>query len=275
MRRCCDGTSPIRACWSIWAPAPAGCWSPLPGYGFRCLAVDLSAAHAGSHRPKADAEQLPIDRLRANFVELGCLRDASADYCICMFSTLGMVRGHENRLQVLRHVARILKPGGKFVMHVHNRWHNLRQPEGRRWLLANFFRWFARGDTEPGDKFFEYRGVPSMFLHVYTRSELTSSLRSAGFQIEELISLNTGPPARAALALAAGTVAGQRLDCRLPHGFSEPFGISRWKTLARRASEGVPSATPLLAQSGSYFRGAFEIVQHQSPVRLALGPCEA
>ena len=48
---------------------------------------------------KAEAEQLPIDRILANMVELDCLRDAVADYCISMFSTLGMIRGHANRLE--------------------------------------------------------------------------------------------------------------------------------------------------------------------------------
>ncbi|HEX4147811.1 MAG TPA: methyltransferase domain-containing protein [Pirellulales bacterium] len=164
---------------------------PFARSGFRCLAVDLSSHMLEVIGRKAEAEQLPIDRLRANFVELGCLADASADYCICMFSTLGMVRGRENRRQVLQHVARVLKPGGKFVLHVHNRWHNLGQSEGRRWLLANFVRGLVRRDVEPGDKFFEYRGVPSMFLHVFTRRELTAALHAAGFEIEELVLLDT------------------------------------------------------------------------------------
>ena len=34
-------------------------------------------------------------------------------------------------------------------------------------------------DVEAGDKFFDYQGVPNMFLHVFTRSELLGDLSRA------------------------------------------------------------------------------------------------
>jgi SAM-dependent methyltransferase len=108
-----------------------------------------------------------------------------------MFSTLGMVRGRQNRLQVLRHTHRLLKPGGKFVLHVHNRWYNLFDPQGRGWLLQNLFGAVMRRNQEPGDKFFDYRGIPNMFLHVFTRRELKADLTAAGFRIVEFIALDT------------------------------------------------------------------------------------
>ena len=36
-------------------------------------------------------------------------------------------------------------------------------------------------DVEAGDKFFAYQGVPNMFLHVFTRSELLGDLRARAF----------------------------------------------------------------------------------------------
>ena len=33
-----------------------------------------------------------------------------------------MVRGAENRAAVVRQAFRVLRPGGRFVLHVHNRW---------------------------------------------------------------------------------------------------------------------------------------------------------
>jgi hypothetical protein len=48
-----------------------------------------------------------------------------------------------------------------------------------------------RGSQEPGDKFFDYRGIPNMFLHVFTRRELKADLTSAGFRIVEFIALDT------------------------------------------------------------------------------------
>ena len=104
--------------------------------GFHCVAVDLSRPVL-RREAAAEAENLLVDRLLANLVELDCLRDQSADQCISMYSTLGMIRGRENRRQFLRHVRRILKPGGTFVVHVHNRWYNLFQPQSRWWFLTN------------------------------------------------------------------------------------------------------------------------------------------
>jgi SAM-dependent methyltransferase len=157
--------------------------------GFRGLAVDLSLPMLQVVGEKAKAEGLPIHRLQANLVELDCLREGVADYCVCLFSTLGMIRGRENRQRVLAHARRILKPGGLFVVHVHNLWFNLFCAEGRSWLLRHLVRVLASRDVQWGDKFFDYRGIPRMFLHTFTRRELVVALRRAKFVIQELIPL--------------------------------------------------------------------------------------
>jgi SAM-dependent methyltransferase len=164
---------------------------PMARRGFRAIGVDLSPPFLRVVAEKAIVEKLPIDLVLANLIELGCFADDSVDYAACLFSTLGMIRGRDQRQCFLRHVLRMLKPGGVFVAHVHNRWHNLRDPQGRRWLLKNLLweRW--RGTHEAGDKFFPYRGIQEMFLHVYTRDEFTAELRTAGFQVRELIPLDT------------------------------------------------------------------------------------
>ena len=133
---------------------------------------------------KASEESLPIDRLLANLVELDCLADGSADYCISLFSTLGMICGRENRDRALAHVRRLLKPGGVFILHVHNYWYNLYDPGGPWWLIKNLLRATFRRDVEAGDKFFDYRRIPNMFLHVFRRRELVRAPR-AGFTIRE------------------------------------------------------------------------------------------
>ena len=43
---------------------------------------------------------------------------------------------------------------------------------------------------EAGDKFFDYRGIPKMYLHVFRRGEIRSDLRRAGFRIREMIPLD-------------------------------------------------------------------------------------
>ena len=162
---------------------------PFARLGFRCLAVDLSPPMLEVVRQKAATEGLVVDRLLANLVQLDCLRGELADYVLCMFSTLGMIRGRENRRRVLQHIARILKPGGTLVLDVHNRWSNLWMPQGRGWLLKSLVTSPFKADVEAGDKFFAYQNVPQMFLHLYSRSELLADLRSAGLAVQEVIPL--------------------------------------------------------------------------------------
>lgn len=159
--------------------------------GFHTIAVDLSLPMLRVVGSKAAEGRKPIDRLMANMVQLDCLADHCADYCIIMFSSLGMVAGSQNRLRVLKHVRRILKPGGKFALHVHNRWYNLFDPQGRRWLLASMLGRGRQQGLEPGDKIFDYRGIPKMRLHLFTLGELRRMLRAAGFRIGSLAPLDT------------------------------------------------------------------------------------
>ncbi|MBX7167133.1 MAG: methyltransferase domain-containing protein [Pirellulales bacterium] len=159
--------------------------------GFRGLGVDLSPHMLEVVRHKALAECLPIDCLLANLVELDCIAEQSADYCICMFSTLGMIEGRRQRHRALTHVRRLLKPGGLFAIHVHNRWYNLYDPQGRRWVAQNLVQSHLLRSTEPGDKVYDYRGIRQMKLHVWTRGELASDLRRAGFRPREFLSLDT------------------------------------------------------------------------------------
>ncbi len=157
--------------------------------GFRGLGVDLSPAMLRIVAEKARAENLSIWGLRANLVELDCLADHSFDYAVCLFSTLGMIRGRRHRRRVLAHVRRMLKPEGLFVLHVHNFWFNLFDPAGRRWLAGHLLSLPFRRGVERGDKFFHYRGIPQMFLHTFTLGELRRELAAAGFRIKELIPL--------------------------------------------------------------------------------------
>ncbi len=174
--------------------ADLGCGSgrallPLVRAGHRGLAIDLSQHMLEVVRQKAAEESLDIRTLQANLVELGEVADQSIDYAMCLFSTLGMIRGRENRRQCLAHVRRMLKPGGKFVLHVHNFWFNLYDPGGPWWVLRSLLKRGECAELEVGDKFFPYRGVPNFFLHVFRNSELRRDLASAGFKVRRWIPL--------------------------------------------------------------------------------------
>lgn len=179
--------------------ADLGCGSgrvliPLARDGWRGLAVDLSPAMLQVVRQKAAAESLRIDCVEANLVDLPAdlVPDASVDHAVCLFSTLGMIRGRENRRAALAHMRRILKPGGCLVLHAHNFWNNLRDPGGPWWALGSVARGLAgRDGYETGDRTFPYRGVPNFFVHAYSERELRADLHAAGFAIRRWTPLDT------------------------------------------------------------------------------------
>ncbi|MCA9259955.1 MAG: class I SAM-dependent methyltransferase [Planctomycetales bacterium] len=163
---------------------------PLVRSGRRGLAIDLSPHMLRIVRDKAVAEDLPIACLQANLVELDAVADHAVDDAMCLFSTLGMIQGRANRRRALEHVRRIVRPGGCFVLHVHNFWFNLRDPGGPWWVATNLLSAPFRKGVEIGDKWFPYRGLPKMFLHVFRWRELASDLEEAGWRIERRIRLD-------------------------------------------------------------------------------------
>jgi ubiquinone/menaquinone biosynthesis C-methylase UbiE len=162
---------------------------PIVEAGYQGIAIDLSSHMLSVVAEKSAAKNLKIHRLQANLVELDGVHDAAVDHAISMFSTLGMIVGGDHRQAALEHVSRILRPSGLFILHVHNRWFNLYDPGGPKWLLTNWFRARFVGDVELGDKYFDYRGVHNMYLHVFTCREISRALRSAGFRIREMVPL--------------------------------------------------------------------------------------
>lgn len=159
--------------------------------GFQGIALDLSLPMLRVVGQKARARDIAVDRVLANLAQLECFADGAVDYCVLMFSTLGMIQGAATRQRVIEQARRIVKPGGKFAIHVHNRWYNIFDPEARWWLLGTQLGWGRRRGLERGDKIFDYRGIPNMRLHLFSRRELMAMLTRAGFTIRELIRLDT------------------------------------------------------------------------------------
>jgi SAM-dependent methyltransferase len=180
--------------------------------GCRVLGVDLSAEMLQVAAAKARAAGLwggipilPTERqdrnptpqgtvelVRANLARLESVADASFDCAACLFSTLGMVRGAENRRAVVGHAFRLLRPGGRFVLHVHNRWFNFWEPTGRKWLLRDWLRsWLG---NEAGDRLMPpHQGVAGLTLHLFTRREITRLSKRAGFRIVEVRPISLRP----------------------------------------------------------------------------------
>jgi SAM-dependent methyltransferase len=152
--------------------------------GFSCLGVDLSEAMLAVLRDRAEERGLAIERLKVNLVELAAVATGSFDYAACLFSTLGMIRGADNRRRFLKHVRRILKPRGVFVLHAHN-------------VRYRFGRGLGKPGSEPGDRTMpQHRGGAELTLHHFTRAELIGELAAAGFAIRELLPVSTRADAR-------------------------------------------------------------------------------
>jgi SAM-dependent methyltransferase len=157
------------------------------------LGVDLSEEMLLAAKDKAQQAGVPVHLLRANLAALAALAGESFDHAACLFSTLGMVVGDDARRRVVGHVFRLLRPGGRFVLHVHNRWFNLHEPAGRRWLLADLFRQ-AAGVAAGGDREMPaHQGVAGLVLHLFTRGEAVRLLRQAGFEVAEVRPVSLRP----------------------------------------------------------------------------------
>ena len=158
--------------------------------GFECVGVDLSDQMLAKARDDAPDATF----LKANLVELADVAERSFDYAACLFSTLGMVRGADNRAKVIANAFRVLKPGGQFVLHVHNSYFR-----GLGWKrvavqrLKTLFGTATAGDiTMPQ----AYGGAP-LTLHHFTRREVTRLLESVGFAVKEVRAIDErGEPAR-------------------------------------------------------------------------------
>jgi SAM-dependent methyltransferase len=157
--------------------------------GFECVGVDLSEEMLAKARLNAPAATF----VKTNLVDLSELAPESFDYTACLFSTLGMVRGAENRAKVLANASRLLKPGGRFVLHVHNRFFRglgWKRVAGQR--LKAFFGSTTAGDISMPQA---YGGWP-LTLHHFTHRETTPLLESAGFVVKEMRAIGAdGEPA--------------------------------------------------------------------------------
>jgi SAM-dependent methyltransferase len=159
--------------------------------GWRVTGVDLSEPMLA--RAAEKLAELPSDRwelYRADLVDLSFLPAASFDLAICMFSTLGMLTTEELRRKALCNAARCLAPGGRLVVHVHNRLHFLRWASGRAELVEAFVRRLAGGAPFGDCVMRNYRGIQDLYLHTFTLGELAGLLRRAGLRLTRAALLN-------------------------------------------------------------------------------------
>ncbi len=179
----------------------------LAAAGYRVIGVDLSQpmlrvlAGKVAGLPSGSGS---VTAVRANLVELECFANCAVDHAVCLFATFGMIQGRGNRRRMLGHVARIVRPGGRLVIHVHNIMAALREPGGTVALLRSAARSLFDRDHQWGDACYAYRGIENMFMHRFTRRELQSDLQAAGWAVEQIESISIDGARRT----KAGRIAG-------------------------------------------------------------------
>jgi SAM-dependent methyltransferase len=184
--------------------------------GFEVLAVDLSKPMLERIQRITDQEKLSIECLQANLVQLDEIATGSCAAAVCLFSTLGMIRGADHRRKAVAEFHRILAPGGRLLLHAHQFWWNLRQYGGLTWMARHLIDSLVLRTTELGDRYATYRGVPNFYLHSFRAGELRRLLRGAGFQIEVMrpITGNGSEYLKAATFLPSLRAGGWLMCCR-------------------------------------------------------------
>jgi SAM-dependent methyltransferase len=87
------------------------------------------------------------------------------------------VMGAAQRRQVVAHAFRVLRPEGRFILHVHNRWFK----SGWTALLRDGI------GSESGDRVMPvHQGIAGLTLHLFARREACRLLTDAGFRLLEV-----------------------------------------------------------------------------------------
>jgi SAM-dependent methyltransferase len=157
--------------------------------GFSVVAVDLSRPMLEVVGMKGREQEVSVLGVQANLCHLDMFPDHSFDYALSMFSTLGMIRGRSARMRALSEAARLLRPGGRVAIHAHNLWLNLRDRQGRAWLVKEFGKSVLEW-REFGNRRMNYRGIAGMSVHLYRWGELARDIGASGLQIDEVCPLD-------------------------------------------------------------------------------------
>ena len=151
--------------------------------GHETVGVDLSEEML--KQAHINAGDLRVMWLNANILDVmpaGGPFDAA-----CLFSTWGMIRGRDRRRAMLTNTKRLLKPGGVFVIHVHNR--RYRGLGWKRILTQELCTRLGRADAGDVTMPQAYAGAP-LTLHHTTAAALRRELEAAGFTLIETLAVD-------------------------------------------------------------------------------------
>lgn len=187
---------------------PEGCWLDL-GCGSGALSAEWARQkRRGLYLGLDFSEELLAEACQAAAemdhpgleIRFGCADLGSPDWSaglevssfdgVLAFASLHHLPGYDLRLNILRQVHRLLKPGGVFY---HSEWQFQHSPK----LLARRQPWSAAGldetALEPGDTLLDWRyalpGQPETtglrYVHLFSPAELQELATGSGFKIIE------------------------------------------------------------------------------------------
>ena len=105
------------------------------------------------------------------------------DLALLAFGVLAHVAEREERLRLLRAIAKMLKPAGTLVLSVPNARRRFRAEQRSSATMVE------EGTLEPGDILYKRRengGEIRLFYHLYTHTELRRDLSEAGFRVASI-----------------------------------------------------------------------------------------
>jgi len=159
--------------------------------GFAVEGVDLSSEMLEVARRKLQevgVEDAPLYQGNIADLPMEALRPPY-DYAVCLFSTLGLVAGHANRVRAVRQAASLLRPGGQYVFHAQNLLYNLPTLH-LPWILTGLATAVV-GRGEVGDQvLWWYWGGPWIRVHAFRPAEVRRLVREAGLELVEIVYLN-------------------------------------------------------------------------------------
>ena len=172
-----------------------GCGTGRHLLSFAARGFDVTGLDLSPHMLAVCGEKLQAQGCKARLIETDFTQPLPGDlglfdYALCMFSTLGMIRGRGARARCLRAMRGVVRPGGLLALHVHNALYPATKPGGPLWLLGNgLLALFTK--REFGDRFIaNYRSIPSMYLHLFREGELRAALEETGWSVREIVRLN-------------------------------------------------------------------------------------
>jgi len=162
--------------------------------GFRVTGVDLSPRSLDLAREAAAAESLDVDFVRADMREIDF--DAEFDATINLFTAFGYFESDEEDREVVRRIARGLRPGGAFLVDTINALGLARRYQPKRWeeaaegvVMLDDHDWdLLAGRNRARWTFIRPDGTRSELRHVvrtYAPWELAALIASAGLEVEE------------------------------------------------------------------------------------------